>query len=190
MYTLTKYNILSYAIYLILYRIYILSVFVPLYNHDKSTISTIYIYRHISLSIYIHMYIHVSISIYVCIYIYIYVYSQPIVLSAELNLYYKYQQELCSYVCTCLYMSVHVHVLALTRTFKYFFKLSTALIITTLNHSLPNSWLPHTTPPSLPPLLSTLSLSLSLRSLHAWTRFLAYYIDVVSYILTMGFSST
>lgn len=117
-----------------------------------------------------------------------YVYSQPIVLSAELYLYYKYQQELCSYVCTCLYMSVHAHVLALTRTFKYFFKLSTALIITTLNHSLPNSWLPHTTPPSLALELSTLSLSLSIFArLDALPRVLY---RVVSYILTMGFSST
>lgn len=49
--------------------------------------------------------------------IYMYVYSQPIVLSAELYLYYKYQQELCSYVCTCLNMSVHAHVLALTRMY-------------------------------------------------------------------------
>lgn len=84
------------------------------------------------------------------------------------------QQQLCSYVCTCLYMSVHAHVLALTCTFKYFFKLSTALIITTLNHSLPNSWLPsHSSSTSLPfpffrsgavnPFLSLpLSLSLSI----------------------------
>lgn len=114
------------------------------------------------------MYVYISISIYLYIYVslhlYIYIYSQPFVLCAKLAI--CIQQQLCSYVCTCLYMSVHVHVLALTCTFKYFFKLSTALIITTLNHSLPNSWLPPTslaTPPrpshSSALELSTLSLS-------------------------------